>query len=593
MARRYRRLSLKITRAVLIAGGSVILAVAILSATVLLPAFKKEALRAENANVRLIVQQADSKIELIKSYADHIVESYALRDLMQRYNADPQSDDVRAAIQAELDTKKKEMKSVQRIVLQKTGGELLTTSREMAEPERRLFDMEEYRYFSGLDYATSFFYVFEMPYAPDYAWGNEPEEMYVATYCMNFYVGQQRYTITLFVEINDIVEITNSLTGQMDAYVWIDSLRAPFLSRNEDEIRQRKDEALSDRLWFSYDVIQQADGYLFMHTLADSRWIFAAYSSGFTLLKNFGGTLLLSVGIFLLLILAVVALMIPLINRFTDPIKTLHRQMQLAAAGNLSIRSDIRTNDEIEELSRSFNSMLQELNGYIGRLLEKEKTEQRMKYSLLISEIDPHFIYNTMNTVNYLARKERYEDIIRINSALIGILQDRLRIGSIEVFDTLSQEVDVVRQYMLIQQYRFHNDVQLALDIPDDALQSQVPKNVLQPLVENALLHGFIDDDGDPIRGRIDIRAHTTERGLVLEVTDNGKGMPESKMDELNGNHVTEKDRGRHIGIQNIKDRLAYLYGTGDCLRICPGPDGGVSVTLTLGAAPLLQTGIF
>ena len=292
--------------------------------------------------------------------------------------------------------------------------------------------------------------------------------------------------------------------------------------------------------------------------------------------------MLLAVGTFIVLVLSVILLLIPLINRFTDPVRKLTNQMRQVASGNLAVRSEIQTNDEIEELANGFNYMLGELNGHIDKLIEKEKIQQRMKYSLLISEIDPHFIYNTMNSINYLARKGRNREIIEINSALIHILQDRLRISSIEVFDTVKQEIDMVKQYMIIQQFRFNNDVELICDIAEEIQNEQIPKNILQPLVENALLHGLLDEDGEPIKGCIEITAQKKDGSLVLTVKDSGRGMPQDKIEELNGRKATENDRGRHIGIQNIKERLTYLYGTEECLYIENSSGGGVCVTLTL-----------
>ena len=582
MRAHYSRLSHKITRAMLIAGAVTICVILIVALAILDPLFEKEAVSNANANVKLIVHQAEAKIELIKAYAANIADSYELQALMRNYNRSFDKTEIQESIRKALDRKKDEMSSVQRIALQMADGEILSTTKELTENELRLFETEEYRYFSGLDYAKSFFYVYKAPFASDYAWGNEPEEIYVATYCMNFYLDNERYTITLFVEIGDIVEATQSLMTQMDSYAWIDSTDAPFLSCGQEQVLPMANEELQDRLWFNFDILEKPHGYLFMHTLKESRWVFAAYISDFTLLRTYGGTMLLAVGTFIVLVLSVILLLIPLINRFTDPVRKLTNQMRQVASGNLAVRSEIQTNDEIEELANGFNYMLGELNGHIDKLIEKEKIQQRMKYSLLIREIDPHFIYNTMNSINYLARKGRNREIIEINSALIHILQDRLRISSIEVFDTVKQEIDMVKQYMIIQQFRFNNDVELICDIAEEIQNEQIPKNILQPLVENALLHGLLDEDGEPIKGCIEITAQKKDGSLVLTVKDSGRGMPQDKIEELNGRKATENDRGRHIGIQNIKERLTYLYGTEECLYIENSSGGGVCVTLTL-----------
>ena len=585
MSKRRSRLSYKIMGMIIASGAVMICVMIAVSMFIVLPRMWQEAVKSANADIRLIVQHAESKIELIQAYASNIADSHDLKAELRSLSADPDSEEIKTRIVRELDNKKSEMPSVQKIAVQHKGSEdIITTTRTLSDGEKKLFDSEEYRYFTGLDYAKGFFDVYKVPYSSDYMWGNEPKESYISSFCMNFYVGNERYTLTIFVQINDIMEITESLVGHtLDSYIWLDSFHSPFGSGGDHRISAMVSRELADNLLYNYDVQKQDKGYLFLHTLLGSKWIFGAYMSDETLLKNYGGTILITISLFFALIIIVTFLSLPIVNRFTNPLWELTASMRKVAAGDLSVVTEVKSNDEVGELSSVFSNMVRQLNVHIDKLIEKEKIEQRMRYSLLISEIDPHFIYNTMNTINYLARKGRDSEIIEINTALIKILQDRLRIGKIEVFDSVSQEVDMLRHYMIVQQFRFSN-VNIVWDITPELWDEQIPKNILQPLVENALLHGLTSDEGEPVDGCIEIRIRKQDDSLVIQVMDDGKGMSDEKIEELNGPkpECPPEGRGRHIGINNIRERLAYIYGCENCIRISKRGQGGTCVTVTL-----------
>ncbi|OYO87368.1 hypothetical protein CG709_14215, partial [Lachnotalea glycerini] len=168
-----------------------------------------------------------------------------------------------------------------------------------------------------------------------------------------------------------------------------------------------------------------------------------------------------------------------------------------------------------------------------------------------------------MNTITYLAQKERSEDVIAVNKAMIEILKDRLRVDIKNVFDTLEQEIKVVEQYLIIQNYRYADTFKAQINIQDEVKTFYVAKNVLQPLVENALFHGVLcnkDEDGETIGGCITINAIQANTDILISVKDNGIGMSEQMLEKLEEQSVS-KIRGEHIGIRNIKGRIRYIYG--------------------------------
>lgn len=262
----------------------------------------------------------------------------------------------------------------------------------------------------------------------------------------------------------------------------------------------------------------------------------------------------------------VVLIMIPFVQKFTAPLSKVSEQMGEIARGNLQARVRINSNDEIAEVGNSFNIMAEKLQENINKMLEQEKREQKMRYSLLISQVDPHFIYNTMNTITYLAQKGRNEDVIAVNKAMIEILKDRLRIDIEDVYDTVFQEIKVTEQYLIIQDYRYAGTFKTVIQVEENVRKYYIAKNIIQPLVENALFHGILcnkDEEGEVIGGCIRINVSLKNSYINITIEDNGTGMPEEVLEELESQSVS-KIRGKHIGIRNIKGRIRYIYGE-DC----------------------------
>ena len=271
-------------------------------------------------------------------------------------------------------------------------------------------------------------------------------------------------------------------------------------------------------------------------------------------------------------------------NVFVRPLKDVSSQMEAIANGDFNARVDIRSNDEIGQVSESFNTMAGRLETTMEEILEREKMEHQMRYGLLIAQVDPHFIYNTMNTITYLAQKGRNEDVIIVNRAMIDILRDRLRIDINDVYDTVIQEIHVVEQYLTIQQYRFQGVFKQQIRVDPKAENIPILKNVIQPLVENALGHGILenkDENGELLGGRISIDADLEGKEVVIRVADNGNGMTEETLEAVL-HSPDAPERGTKIGLRNIRERLTYIYGDKATFEITSQPGIGTTVTMRL-----------
>lgn len=281
--------------------------------------------------------------------------------------------------------------------------------------------------------------------------------------------------------------------------------------------------------------------------------------------------------------LLIVALLIPVMLHLTRPVTVLASAMQQVGAGDMRTHVDIRTNDEFETLGHELNQMVRRLDGFIGATLQNEKDKHELEYEVLMAQINPHFIYNTLNTVIYLAKKQKSEDVICITRALIDLLQDGIKLSDNKNFSTVEEELWIIHNYVCIQNYRYLGRFELTVDCPQELKTQLIPSSVIQPLVENALFHGIVPL-GRP--GRITLAISREEGGeagrIHISVSDNGVGIPQEKLRAILAGELqlTETSRN-HVGVQNIIKRLSLLYGEQYelTIRSCEGEGTRVAVS--------------
>lgn len=293
-------------------------------------------------------------------------------------------------------------------------------------------------------------------------------------------------------------------------------------------------------------------------------------------------------GIILLLVVSIILLLRYLLKRLTILSQRIKRVIQ----GNYTPLPEDQHSDEIGSLTKNFNIMVQTIQFDLEQKIAYEKKQQQMQYSLLVSAIDPHFIYNTLNTITFLAHMGKTSEIAMVNTALIGTLKDRLAIKSCKIYDTLLSEKEVLAQYMVIQSYLCHNAIDYCFDLNETDGSLLIPKNILQPLVENSIKHGLLPHKDPATRqildGKILIQIHRESSSLVITISDNGIGISQQNINryfQCPMSEITETD-AEHIGVYNIRKRLSYLYGTGYRLTVENPIKGGCTVQLLL---PLLS----
>lgn len=282
--------------------------------------------------------------------------------------------------------------------------------------------------------------------------------------------------------------------------------------------------------------------------------------------------------IFLVAFLLNVILAFPaylLLRVLLHPMKQLEENMNLVKDGNLSVRATIYRNDEIGSLSSNFNDMLDQVETLIDELVTQKMLKKEAELEALSYQITPHFMYNTLSSIRYAAILDGYEEIGELLQSFIELL--RLSASDRGAFITVQQEFKMVQNYIRLQQFRYKDTFEAELSMEPGTELFYVPRLLIQPLVENAILHGLNHkEEGNQIR----VSIWRNEEKLEIQVADNGSGMTGDEIENLLNGGFHSKFSG--IGINNIIERLTLYYGArGKLDYICP-PEGGTIAVITL-----------
>jgi two-component system sensor histidine kinase YesM len=243
----------------------------------------------------------------------------------------------------------------------------------------------------------------------------------------------------------------------------------------------------------------------------------------------------------------------------TDPIEILNAKMKKVRFGNFEYHEEQDQKptamDEAGQLHRNFRIMLERINELIKENYQKQLTIKDTEFKALQAQINPHFLYNTLDSINWLARMNGQQHISRMVESLAFLLRSSIRLKAPLI--PLKKELEIVRHYITIQQIRFEERLHFVLDIPMELSDYAIPKLSLQPIVENAIHYG-LEQMTTPCS--ISIRARRDGDRLLLTVEDNGPGMEPSFLQMLERGEV--KTRGSGIGLRNIDERIKLLFGS-------------------------------
>lgn len=279
---------------------------------------------------------------------------------------------------------------------------------------------------------------------------------------------------------------------------------------------------------------------------------------------------------------AILALVIFLSVRITQildkDIATVASGMERAQEGDLTTKIEINQDMpvEIESMAGAYNEMIEKLAEANEKEKEANRKQQEAQIAALEAQINPHFLYNTLDTINWMAIEKDEFDISNAINALATILRYAIAKSNAKV--TVKDETEWLKKYIFLQQFRLKDKFECELDVDSDLLEDPIHKLLMQPFIENAIIHGFEDSTGDAI---IRIKIAGDNDRIIITISDNGKGMPQESVDQINTGNIEGKDR-THIGMGNVITRMRMYYGSEASVKASSELGKGTVITLTI-----------
>ena len=293
----------------------------------------------------------------------------------------------------------------------------------------------------------------------------------------------------------------------------------------------------------------------------------------------------LKTNLFLVFVVAFFIFILSLINayissRITTPIHKLEISVNELEEGKLDTEVYQGGSYEIRHLGRSIGDMAKRIQMLMDDIVAEHESKRKSEFDTLQSQINPHFLYNTLDIIVWMIENEQKDEAVKVVTALARFFRISLSKGKSII--TVRDEIEHVRNYLMIQQKRFKNKFTYRIESEPDVLALASLKLMLQPLVENAIYHGMEFMDGD---GEILVSAYLENGDLWFSIQDNGLGMTEEQVDSLLSDkpHVASK-RGSGIGVKNVNERIHLYFGEEYGLRIESEPDEGTKIVIHLPA---------
>jgi two-component system sensor histidine kinase YesM len=319
---------------------------------------------------------------------------------------------------------------------------------------------------------------------------------------------------------------------------------------NTENIKGDKGQFSTSVLKEGYEVIYKSSGYTKWKTIA----VFPVRER----LKVVSNIKLYSVLIALITLIIAVIIAVFFTRTIVRPITKLRNLMKITEEGDFDVHFRSKYNDEIGQLGNSFNNMIKEIRNLIKLVQIEERNKRKAEIKTLQAQIKPHFLYNTLDTIQWMAQEHEAKDVVEIVGALTSLLRIGINKGEEQI--SVRDEVKHVTSYLTIQKIRYEDKLDYEIEVEEEILGYSIIKLILQPLVENAIYHGIKEKRG---KGYIKIIGEKVEGKLHFIVSDNGKGIAEDRLREIKSVLKGAKENHNLVGygIYNVNERIRLNYG--------------------------------
>lgn len=289
----------------------------------------------------------------------------------------------------------------------------------------------------------------------------------------------------------------------------------------------------------------------------------------------------------MLLILLTIVLALVIVSGIISPINELNRVTEKISAGDFSVRAEVETEDEVAVLAESVNSMTESIEGFVSKIKEDERKMRRADLRLLQEQINPHFLYNTLDTIVWLIEGNDPDKAVNMVMSLSEFF--RLVLSKGKEYITIQEEELHIKSYLEIQQVRYRDILDYEIHIDPKLYQYKILKLTLQPLVENSLYHGI---KYKRAKGMIVVSGELKDKEIHFKVQDNGVGMEEEELEKLKGEIVKPcKDTEKGFGLANVNERIRMNFGTQYGMTIHSVYGEGTCVEIVIPAVTYAEMG--
>ena len=328
-----------------------------------------------------------------------------------------------------------------------------------------------------------------------------------------------------------------------------------YLSKSSSEVPYKESEELIIKNFLGgvNAKINSIEYYININTLIQTRWRIATINNVNDIAKAREQMVYILFIILILSLGATTAISIYISKRITSPLNKLKDSILRLESGDFHTKVEVKGQKEVVRLSNSFNNMIDEIRTLMDKVVDEQRKKRRNELRALQNQINPHFLYNTLDSIVWLAENHRSDDVITTVISLARFFRISISKGAARI--TVKEEISHIENYLTIQKIRYVDKFRYTLDISDDVLNLKVMKLILQPIVENAIYHGIGDD-----MELISIRAYRDNDFLYFEVENTGYGITEDKIEEiykiLNGTTIENS-----VGMRNVFQRIKLFYG--------------------------------
>lgn len=327
--------------------------------------------------------------------------------------------------------------------------------------------------------------------------------------------------------------------------------------------------------------VKKSDGDTKVYTVAGSEktgWTVVGVSYMSELLKDRKIANFTYIITSVLLLIAGAAVAVLISRAVTKPIKVLDHSMKEVSKGNFDVKVEDETGtNEIGRLNTTFHIMIREIKRLTAQNIHDQEEKRKAEMRALQAQINPHFLYNTLDSIIWMAESGKHNrEVVLMTASLAKLL--RRSIGNDDELVTIEQEIEYTKTYLTIQRMRYQDKLEFNVIVDPDILNIKVVKLTLQPLVENAIYHGIKYSDH---KGTIRLKGYLMGSDVMIEVADNGMGMDDQELKEIFTEHDTgEKSNG--VGVYNVQNRLQLYYGSDYGLTYQSRKGAGTIVTVRI-----------